>query len=247
MLLRLLVIIIVTSFNLSLAGTTDPNIADKKYVEYGEKFNYIGKICGTYNNGIKFCASAVAIDDHYILTAAHVVKDSKSCFVYFNDKEYCLNKVTLHKDFNEDKFGTADIAIGFSEQPFNIKNYPELYDQNDEVGKNCDICGYGFYGTFITGAKKYDNKKRAGSNMVEDTYADLLICNASNNKDNNKTGLEFLIASGDSGGGLFINKKLAGINSCIMSVDKAPSAKYNEESGHTRVSKFISWINDQKK
>lgn len=233
-------------FNASMAGTTDPHNSDQKYVSYGKEFKCIGKICGTYKDNTKFCASVVAIDDHHILTAAHVVKDSVSCFVYFNEKEFCLNDVILHKDFHEDKFGIADIAIGYSSVPFNIDNYPELYEEEDEVSKTCSISGYGFYGTFLTGAKNYDNKRRAGLNTIDSIQKDMLICSASKTGDINKTKLEFLIASGDSGGGLFINSKLAGINSCIMSIDKSPSGKYNEESGHTRISKFISWINKHK-
>jgi secreted trypsin-like serine protease len=59
--------------------------------------------------------------------------------------------------------------------------------------------------------------------------------------------LEFLIASGDSGGGLFIDNKLAGIHSCVMTVGKNPQSKYGEESGHTRISNFIEWIEDNRK
>jgi len=247
MILRLIILIIVTTLNVGLAGTTDPNIPDKKYIAYGQEFESVGKICGSYKNGTKFCASAVAIDEHHVLTAAHVVKDSVSCSVFFKGKEFCLDSMVVHKDFDEDKFGVADIAIGYSGESFNLESYPTLYETNDEIEKLCSISGYGFYGTFISGAKKYDDKRRAGLNRIEEILIDMLICNASKNSDKNKTELEFLIASGDSGGGLFIDGRLAGINSCIMSVDKSPSAKYNEESGHTRISKFISWINENKK
>ena len=72
----------------------------------------------------------------------------------------------------------------------------------------------------------------------------MLVCSASVHSDKNITKMEFLIASGDSGGGLFIDNKLAGINSCVMAVDRSPQSKYNEESGHTRVSKFLGWINE---
>ena len=57
------------------------------------------------------------------------------------------------------------------------------------------------------------------------------------------TELEFLIGSGDSGGGLFLDGKLAGINSCVLAIDKKPNSTYSDESGHTRVSKYIDWIN----
>lgn len=247
MLYRIIGIILIAIFTInSSAGTRDPNLSDDKYVEYAKDFIYVGKLCGKYNNGTMFCGSAVAIDDHHILTAAHVVNDISVCYVYLNDKEFCLDSVIVHKDFSDKKFGTADIAIGYSKTSFNLDFYPSLYEDSNEVGKLCSISGYGFYGTFNTGAKLYDHKRRAGSNKIDTIEKDMLICSPSKSGDKNKTQLEFLIASGDSGGGLFIDNRLAGINSCIMSVDKSPSAKYNEESGHTRVSKFISWINQHK-
>lgn len=245
MLIRSLVLTLVT-FGVALAGTIDPNIDDKKYVVYGEKFDCVGKICGSYQNKTQFCASAVAIDDHHILTAAHVVNGSVSCIVTFGDNEFCLDKVIVHKSFTDNKFGVGDIAIGYSEKSFKLKSYPDLYDKDDEVTQTSSICGYGFYGTFVSGAKKYDNLKRAGFNRIDDILADMLICNASKPNDKYKTEMEFLIASGDSGGGLFIDNRLAGINSCIMAVDKSPSGKYNDESGHTRISKYLSWINENK-
>jgi len=54
--------------------------------------------------------------------------------------------------------------------------------------------------------------------------------------------MEFLIASGDSGGGLFIDKKLAGITSCVMTTDGNTDSNYNDERGHTRISQHINWI-----
>lgn len=241
----ILSILIILSFSIVYSGTIDPNTPDHKYTEYAHDFHFIGKLCGTYNDKSKFCASAVAIDDHHILTAAHVVKDSKSCFVYFKNEEYCLSKITIHKNFDS-KFGIADIAIGYSEKPFNLNFYPKLYNATDEIGKLCSISGYGMTGTFKTGAILSDQKKRAGSNIVDSIYEDLLICTPSATKDPTRTGLEFMIASGDSGGGLFIGDELAGINSCVMAVDKSPQSKYDEESGHTRVQKFIPWIEENK-
>lgn len=67
-------------FSFSNAGTIDPNIPDKNYIEYGEKFKCVLEIAGSYDDQDtkKFCASAVAIDSRWVLTAAHVVKESKS-------------------------------------------------------------------------------------------------------------------------------------------------------------------------
>lgn len=231
---------------LSYSGTIDPGTPDIKYIEYAIDFNYIAKLCGLYEDGSKFCASAVAIDDHHILTAAHVVKGSVSCTVTIDGKEFCLTNVIIHKDF-ESKFGVADIAIGYSEKPFNLRFYPPLYAESDEASKVCSISGYGITGTFKTGAVISDQKKRAGSNIIDKIYEDMLICSPSKPHEPDRTSLEFFIASGDSGGGLFIGDSLAGINSCVMAVDRSPCSKYNEESGHTRISKFIPWINQHRK
>lgn len=229
-----------------IAGTIDPSIPDSKYISYGSQFEYVGKLCGTYNDGSKFCASAVAIDDHFILTAAHVVKDSNSCTFIINDKSFCLSDVTYHKDFDNEDFGTSDIAIGYSKESFGLEFYPPLYIDDDENNKLCCISGYGITGNFHTGSIHSDNKKRAGSNMIDSIQKNMLICSPSKRGEKGYTELEFLIAPGDSGGGLFIDGKLAGINSCVMAVERAPKSVYKDESGHTRVSKFINWIKEYK-
>jgi hypothetical protein len=228
------------------SGTIDPNIPDTKYTEYAKQFHAVGRICGKYNNGTNFCASAVAIDDHHVLTAAHVVKGSKECRFKINGEEFCLTNVTYHKDFDK-KFAIGDIAIGYSEKPLNLQNYPELYSDDKETGSNCSMAGYGLTGTFNTGVKISDNKKRAGTNIIDSIYEDLLVCSPSIFGSKDHTRLEFLIGSGDSGGGLFIDGKLAGIHSCVMAEGRSPNSVYGDESGHTRISKYIEWIKENKK
>lgn len=233
--------------SLCYSGTIDPNTPDSKYINYGKDFHYVGMLCGQYEDGDFFCASAVAIDDHNILTAAHVVENSKMCIFTLNGTNpHCIKKVIIHKDFQPEKFGFADIAIGHSDTAFKLKFYPDLYNQDDEESKLCCIAGYGFKGTFISGSIEHDGLKRAGSNIIDKIDKDLLICSPSKKQDKTFTSLEFLIASGDSGGGLFIDNKLAGINSCVIAVGRVPASKYGEEGGHTRVSRFIEWIKENK-
>lgn len=243
-LLRFLFLGLLLSSNL-FAGTRDPLVSDEKYVEYGSKFEYVGRIIGIYNDEQMFAGSAIAINPNIIITAAHVVKNSKQCNFYLeNTTKYSITKIICHKDFEKDAFGQNDIALCFLEKPLDITIYPELYTTNDETGKDCSISGYGFIGTFITGPTLSDGKKRAGTNNIDYIENELLICSPSQN---NKTPLEFLIASGDSGGGLFIDNKLAGINSCLMKVKGNPDGKYGTESGHTRISYHLEWILEHSK
>lgn len=227
------------------AGTKDPSTSDTKYLEYGAKYKYVVRIEAKEDNGLTGGGSAVIIDSHHLLTAAHVVSKCKVCYVFIDDKKYTLDNVTVHKDYDKD-FGVGDIALGYCKEDFELEYYPELYEGTDEVGKICGIAGYGFTGTFNTGSISMDDKKRAGSNIVDSIESDLLVCDASPKGSTGFTELEFMIASGDSGGGLFIDKKLAGINSCVWSTRRSPDSRYGDSAGHTRVSKFIGWINENK-
>lgn len=225
----------------SNAGTTDPNTPDQKYIEYAKDFHYVYKLSGTCKDGKMFSGSAVAIGKHWVITAAHVVHESRMCLLHKDEKAYIVSEITCHKDYDPKIFGSPDIAILYIEQDLGLGFYPSIYENSDEVGKICSIAGYGTYGTFITGGTKFDDNIRAGSNIIDKVENDFLVCTPSLNG-SKKTSLEFIISSGDSGGGLFIDNSLAGINSCVMSTNKKPDSTYGSESCHTRISKFAPWI-----
>jgi hypothetical protein len=232
-------------FSVCFSGTIDPSTQDSKYIEYGQKFNYVVKITGKMQDDAIFHGSAVLIDDNHFLTAAHVVNDSKICYIHMDNNILEVKKIIIHPDFNN-QFGFADIAMGYSTKTFNLEFYPKLYNEENEINKVCSISGYGSTGNFLTGAYIQDKHRRAGSNTIDRIDRDLLICSPSAKSSNRYTSLEFLIAGGDSGGPLFIDQKIAGINSCLLGKKNKPKSIYGEESGHTRVSKFITWIENNK-
>jgi len=228
----------------TFGGTIDPRVSDQKHKDYGAKFKNVVRIkgdcfCEKKEKGHEFMASAVVIKPNWALTAAHVVKDGKNVEILIGDKKFPV-ETRFHKDFENDNYGNFDIALCRSKKDFEMSFYPELYKDNDETGKVASIAGYGLTGTFLTGAVRGDGIKRAGSNLINRVEKTILICTL----DDKRTELEFLIASGDSGGGLFIGNKLAAINSFVMAADKVPDSNYGDESGHTRVSLFIDWIEE---
>lgn len=232
--------------SIAQSGTISEKISDQKYVDYGSEYDCVIKIEGSYEKGESFFASAVAIKPKWVITAAHVVKGSKESRVQIKDKKIKIKEVIIHKDFEDNGFGYYDIALGLCEEDMNLKHYPGLYESNDEVGKISGICGLGMTGNFIQGVQIYDGKKRAGSNYIDYTEKTVLVCSPSKVGQPKCTSLEFLICSGDSGGGLFIDGKLAGINSCVMSpAGRKPNSTYGNESCHTRISLLKSWIKEQ--
>lgn len=224
-------------------GTIDPSVADEKYVEYGSLFHNVVRLCCLEDKNVLACGSAVVYTDHWIITAAHVVHKCTDCRVIIGDKKYKISKVIVHEDYKDNIFGAHDIALCYVDEPIILDFYPDLYTDPDEVGKVCCVAGWGFSGTFNTGSTFNDGKRRAGSNVIDTTERSVLVCSPSKRNTKSKcTSLEFLISHGDSGGGLFIDGKLAGINSSVLAVDGKPNSTYTDESCHTRISLYHQWI-----
>lgn len=226
----------------SLAGTIEPSVPDQKYLEYAKGFNCVIQIegrclCGKGEEHM-FFGSAVAISPRWALTAAHVVDGNDRIHLRIGKDAFKALKVIVHGDFDSNKIGYVDIAMCQVEEDLGLDFYPDLYESDDEVSKVASMAGYGMTGNFSTGFTKSDGMKRAGSNIICRSERDVLVCVLTDTR----TELEFLIAPGDSGGGMFIGKKLAGINSFITSPKGKPNSSYGNECAHTRVSKFAPWI-----
>lgn len=237
--------------NSAQPGTRDPDTKDEKYLEFGQKFPFVRRLRARESNPadpmriITWYGSAVMIKPHWIVTAAHVVNNVSAPTILSDAAdpvEYPLSHVISHPKFDDGRNGYFDIALGYSEKDLGLDFYPGLYTDSDELGKQATIAGFGFQGTFHTGMVEQDNKRRAGSNTVSGLDRSVLVCDPSRH---NRTSLEFLITPGDSGGGLFIGNKLAGIHSFLMAKDGKPDGTYTDESAHTRVSLYADWVESQ--
>lgn len=225
-------------------GTISPTTDDEKHIEYGAKFRHVAllrcEVPKTPDNisGI-VVASCVIVSPHHVLTAAHVVRDADAWTVTSDDgKSRTLKRVSTHPKYGQGG-GCYDLAVGFTEESFGMEWYPVIYEDDDERDRLVSIAGYGMTGNFKTGVTGSDGKRRAGSNYIDSAIDDYLICSASGPP---WTSLEYLICFGDSGGGLFIGNKLAGINSAIMATGRKPRATYGEESVHVRLSQHREWL-----
>jgi len=233
-------------------GTRSPTTSDEKHIEYGAKFRHVAmlrceepKTDGDILEKIEglssiVVASCVIVSPHHILTAAHAVRNSTAWTVTPDDgKPRVLKRVSIHPQYGQGG-GCFDLAVGYTEQSFDLDWYPAIYEDGDEQGLLASIAGYGMTGDFKTGGvQQGGGKRRAGSNYIDSATEDYLICSAAGPP---WTRLEYLICWGDSGGGLFIGSKLAGINSAIMAVNRKPTATYGEESVHVRLSQHRDWL-----
>lgn len=223
------------------AGTIDPKAKDIDHIEYGNQYHCVVLLHGKTEDQQIYSASAVLIKSNWLLTAGHIVSHGSDHYIVYKDKNINIDKIILPDNFDSNNVGKKDIAICHLSSSVDLEKYPELYDTSDEIGKVSGLAGYGSNGTFSTGFNNHDNLKRGGSNIIDKIENDLLVCSVLNPP---HTKMEFLIAVGDSGGGLFINQKLAGIHSCIWNYGKnnKPKSTYSTQSGHTRISIFKEWI-----
>lgn len=242
--MKKITIAIVTTIFLShvFAGTIDPAVPDGKYVEYGKKYECVLPIAGIFGDKLntQFKATCVVIDEYYILTSAHVVENTITQHVIFEGKAYPCVLVATHA-LHSNKKGQHDIALARLQRPIKLDYYPPLYSERDEVGKVCGLAGYGNRGDFNSGynVNGFDNQRRAGSNII-DSVEDNVLTYSVNGK--NRTELEFMIAPGDSGGGLFIDQKIAGIHSYVYATDGKADSDYGDVGCSTRISDYIEWI-----
>lgn len=250
--MRYLILSLIILLGLSLpaiSGTRDPSTPDSKHLAYGEKHECVvqvkGKMGFVDKKGEKLevtaSGSGVIITKRYILTAAHVVQKTKDPYIILNGKKIEIEWVVIPNKYKEENTGPYDIALCRLHEDAIIDFYPELYGKDDELGKLCSVAGWGMHGTWTTGTIYDDNKRRAGSNHVDPImFHGMIVCSVQGTK--SQTSLEYLIGHGDSGGGLFIDKKLAGIHSCIYTGDGKLDSSYKDYSAHTRVSLHKPWI-----
>ena len=235
----LLVACFLLGLGICFGGTIDPNNTQEQYISYASGFPFIAKITGLGKDDKEFFASGVAHKNRIILTAAHVVENTKTQYAIINDQKIKIKQLIIHDRYMSNVFGYYDIAVCLTDSEIGLKWYPDLYTNKKEIGQVCSLSGYGLTGDFFSGAIKSDRLQRAGSNIIDSVDRGLLVCSPGGAR---KTTLEFLIAGGDSGGGLFIDNKLAGIHSCVIGFGKKSNSEYGSLSGHTRISDHIDWI-----
>jgi hypothetical protein len=208
-----------------------------------------------------FVASAVLVDDKYVLTTAHTVDHATSVRFSLGGAIYDASRWVVHPGWTGDLARGFDLAlIELSSPVLNVA--PAIrYVGTSEIGMTGIAVGFGKTGTGLTGATEYDGQKRAGTNVIDGVHSGpsrnprILVADFdsphragdSSLGSSTPTSLEFQIGPGDSGGGLFadtpLGTRLIGIHSFGAASDGLNDGDYGDTFGAARISYFNSWIN----
>jgi hypothetical protein len=240
------------------AGVIRNDRTDDLYQSLGASTAYdgVGQFVGTTASS-GFAASGTLIAPNWVLTAAHVVDQATSLTFKIGGNSYSASQWAYYSKW------TGDLSTGYDIALVKLSSSPGIasatrYSGSNEIGTMGTSVGYGKTGTGLTGAVTFDGLKRGGQNVIDRFYSSrndrILLSdfdsptnpNESSYGSSNPLNLEYLIAPGDSGGGLFVDfgngPTLVGVHSFGSSRDGLVDSDYGDLSGHTRVSAFNSWI-----
>lgn len=245
------------------AGVIRHDALDSQYLALGGNAAYasVGYVRGN-TNSYGFSASGTLIGGNWVLTAGHVVDQAVDLSIRLGGQTYTAAEWFSHPKWNGDLGRGYDIGLMRFDTDLSAATgitAAQFYTGKDELGQIGTFAGYGRTGTGLTGDTTFDGQKRAGNNVIDAFLntggrADksrVLLADFDNplNAGDNSWGsglpldLEYLIAPGDSGGGLFLGGLLAGVHSFGWGrLDGDPNSDYGDASGHTRVSMFVDWI-----
>lgn len=205
-------------------GSLHPDFSDERYREYATWM----PIVSIHNNN-SYC-SGTLINPLYVLTIKHAIEYSTNIEILYNNETLPYSDIIVHKKL--------DLCLVKLLVRQDVGELVLCDDNSSLVGKICSIGGYGICKN-KSGTHGYDGYKRAGNNLVVWENSELFECSMDQT---DRVDLEFITTPGDSGGPVFNENRLIGVNQYVKASDGKADSSFGDRSGHIKIVSALSWI-----
>ncbi len=252
----------------SLAAVIRHDVADANYLSLGANAQYdpVGRVTFTSSGG---SGSGVLIGDSWYLTAAHNVNSHylagtpQNVRFTVGGNNYLADEIFVHPGYVAGASTNGnDLALVRLSAAVSNVTPSGLYTGGGEIGEDGTFVGFGATGTGSTGSTVSSSAKRGGTNALDITanafnplWSSNVVLSDFDNPDSaaystwgssTPTALEMLVASGDSGGGVFVDfgsgPQLAAISVFVLVNGDGINGGYGDAMGATRLAGHAEWI-----
>lgn len=243
----------------SLGSTILDDVDPQNYRDEALLYPSVGKVTGSIFGG-----SGVLISDRWVLTAGHVAMGKAGGTFTIGGVGYAVQASVTHPDYAFPN-NFSDLGLLYLTSPVTeVAPAPllGLASSGQLLGLEAAWVGFGIGGTGTTGARGALDH-RAFTNVIDvfgPAYgltgtafiSDFDNPDGSTNASGSSptaTRLEGNVASGDSGGGVFVRvgdtRYLAGVISFTGGFSPGMNSRYGSISGASDLQQFHTWIYDQ--
>ncbi len=255
------------------AGLIDDGEPDANYQSLAAQSQY-DSVGVVRLNGTTVDSSGILISPEWVLTAAHTIPSGNpqpADTWTFGSEVRGIDFSIRNPNFTGQITDGFDVALHKLDSPITTIAPTQLYTGTAAslIGQTLTYVGYGKSGTGSTGDTINAGTKRAGQNVAEQlgytlnpgasqtVYSNQILFSDMDDSPGtpgvwgnplgatNGINLEYLIALGDSGGGMFVEQGgqhyVAGVHSTIFNFDPS-SLGYGDVMGSTTIEQSLAWI-----